>query len=687
MKHLNGVLVPALMLASVSVGCGRESGNTAQETVATFPDAATLQGAVEDSDNWILPGKSYSSNRYTTLRDITPDNVTHLKKAWQTKLADDGQQESALTVWHGIMYLATPHDRILSLDGATGALKWENPNTAQYTILYFVNRGVGVADGKVFVATQDCHVLAADATTGKTVWNVRGCVDTTNSLYSMAAYPYDGKVIVGNGGGDDGTRGYVQAFHATDGSSAWNWETLKHDTWPDSSWQHGAGAVWSGLSVDPSTHTLFLPVGNPGPDMILTGRKGPDLYTNSIVALDVSTDTPTVKWYSQLLQNDTHDIDPSMAPVLFTGQVSGGSRNLVAIGNKAGELFVFDQGSGQLIHKVVVDNQKGLATAPTLQGVLGCPNHGGGIEFNGVSYDPTTNVIVIPSTNECGMWKITSPTTTYVPGHAYVGGSLPARGNGTGVLTAVDVNTGNVVWRDSLPYPAQGGVTITATGVAFTSDLRGRVYAFDVKTGKELWHDDTGSSIVAPISIYRANGRAYVAVISGQAGAQHTPNLPPSNGSVVTAYALDATGPVVNASDNQTQMAAQPAGPGEGQPAAGVGSAPYTPAQVQAGKAVYASACASCHGAQLQGVSAPALTGPGLARGNVNVSGLRTVITTTMPLTAPGSLKPDQYAAVMAYLLSYDCVSPSNHGTKPFPTTDQPSFKQVTIGGRSCPVK
>src|ERR1700722_16794727 len=248
----------ALVLTTLSLGCERtptpaRTSSTAATvaTGATSPDAASLQRAADDSDNWILPAKSYSSNRVTTLRAIGPDNVTHLKKAWLTKLADDGQQESALTVWNGIMYLATPHDRILALDAATGALKWENPYTAQYTILYFVNRGVGLADGKVFVATQDCHVLATDAATGKTVWNIRGCVDTTNSLYSMAAYPYDGKVIVGNGGGEQGTRGHVQAFHAADGSSAWNWETLKHETWPGNSWQHGGGAVWSGLSIDP----------------------------------------------------------------------------------------------------------------------------------------------------------------------------------------------------------------------------------------------------------------------------------------------------------------------------------------------------------------------------------------------------------------------------------------------------
>jgi alcohol dehydrogenase (cytochrome c) len=685
--------VSAMLLSSVAVGCEQRAASTAEGAngavaeTAAYPGAEILTHAAEDAGDWILPAKSYSSNRVTTLGDITPDNVTHLKKAWVTKLADDGQQEAAPIVWHGVMYLSTPHNHILALDASSGALKWENPYTAQYTILYFVNRGVGFADGKVFEATQDCHLIAADAATGKTLWNVRGCVDTTNSLYSMAAYPYDGKVLVANGGGDNGTRGHVQAFNAADGSGAWDWETLKHDTWPGNSWEHGGGAVWSGISVDPETHTLFLPVGNPGPDLILAGREGPDLYTNSIVALDVSTGTPRVKWYSQLLQNDTHDVDPSMAPVLFTGRVDGRDRAMVAIGNKGGALFMFDRGSGQLIHKVVVDDDYNLFTSvPTPQGTVACPNHGGGIEFNGVSYDSATNLIVIPSTDECGDWKTTAATATYVPGRAYTGGSLPTRRDGTGVLTAVDVATGRVAWRDSVGFPAQGGVTLTTTGLAFTSDLSGRVYAFDIRTGRELWRDSTGSSIVAPISIYRANGHVYVAVVSGEAGAQTTPNLPPPNGSVVTAYALDATGPVMNSADNQVESTQQPQAPGEGTPSS-TGSAPYTPAQVQTGKAVFATQCASCHGAQLQGISAPGLTGPGFGRGSINLSALRTIITQTMPATAPGSLAPDQYAAVIAYLLAYDCVTPSGNGAVPFPTTDQPALKTVTIGGRSCPVK
>lgn len=689
---------PALLLAAFVVlagaGCGARQSEQATATTsaaADYPDAQALTTAATDGDNWALPGKSYGNNRYTTLTDITADNVGHLKKAWVTQLADDGEQEASPIVWHGTMYLSTPHEHVLALDAASGALKWENPYTTAYALLYYVNRGVGLADGKVFVGTQDCRVVAVDAATGKTAWNVQHCPDTQNSWYSMAAYVYKNNVILGTAGGDNGNRGQVQAFNTADGSLSWQWETLKHDTWPGTTWQHGGGPVWGGVTVDPQTDTLYLPVGNPGPDLVDTKRRGGlDLYTNSIVALDISTGKPRVKWYYQLLKNDTHDADPSMPPVLFTGKVAGKDEDLVAAGNKAGAFFIFDRATGKNIYNVAVSDQTGIfTTVPTLKGTQACPNHGGGIEWNGGSYDPKTNLFLIPSTNECATWKILNPNPTYIPGQTYTGGPLPKRRPATGELTAIDVATGKIAWKKQLPYPAQGGVTITATGLAFTTDLRGRIYAFDTATGKVLWQDDVGSAIVGPISIYRAGGQTYVALVAGEAGNQQIPTLPKTQGSMVVAYALDAPATVTNNSQSQANIEATVHLTGGGGVPVGTGTVPYTQAQVQAGKAVYAAQCMSCHGAKLQGVSAPALTGAGFAHGKVNVSQMRSIVTQQMPLTAPGSLKPDQYAAVMAYLLSFDCVKPTltESGRAPFPTSDQPAFKSVIVGGQTCPVK
>jgi alcohol dehydrogenase (cytochrome c) len=661
---------------------------------ATFPRSDTLLSARLDDANWILPAKTYAGNRYTALTQIDKTNVGALGRAWRTDLADDGEQEASLLVWNGVMYLSTPHDGVLALDAGTGKLIWQAAYNPAYVLLFAVSRGVGLADGKVFIATQDCRVIALDAATGNSLWNVQGCWDTSNSWYSMAAYVYKNQIIVGTGGGDNGNIGLVSAFSTKDGKRLWDWQTIPgpgqpgHETWPGDSWKHGGGAVWSGVAVDQVTDTLFVAPGNPGPDFVATKRMGKNLYTNSLVALDISGARPKIKWYYQLVQNDTHDYDPAMIPVLFDGQVGGRTHPLVAIGDKAGNFVLLDRQSGKVVHRLALSRQVGIDTRPSHDGTEACPNHGGGIEWNGGAYDPNSNSFLVPSTEECASWKITSDDPQYIPGQVYSGGPFPKRQNGTGVLTSIDVDTGKLRWRNALPYPAEGGVLITASGLAFTSDVGGNIYAFDASTGHQYWKDSTGSAVVGPISAYSLNGTQYVAVVVGQAGNQQTPNLPTSEGSRVIAYRLGNAPAVVNDATGQVALAHASNGVGglSEAPSKSTGSAPYTKQQVTQGSEVYAKECAVCHGANLQGISAPALTGPGFAHSHLNGSQLRVVVTQTMPLTAPGSLKPDEYAAVMAFLLSYDCVQPAGNGQQPFPTTDLPGLQQVELGSATCTV-
>jgi alcohol dehydrogenase (cytochrome c) len=686
--------VPAFCLALTFVGLTATA--LAGSIAANFPGSKALLNASLDDGNWILPAKTYSGNRFTALAQIGKTNVGTLSMAWKTNIADDGQQEASPIIWNGTMYLSTPHDGVLALNASNGKLLWQTPYNPKYVLLYAVNRGVGLADGKVVIATQDCRVIALDAATGKSLWNVQGCWDTSNSFYSMAAYVYKNKVILGTGGGDNGTLGLVSAFSIMDGKRLWDWQTIPgpghpgHETWPGDSWKHGGGAVWSGMAVDAGTDTLFVAPGNPGPDMVLKGRKGENLYTDSLVALDISGAKPKIKWYYKILRDDTHDDDPAMIPVLFDGQVDGKARSLVAIGDKAGNFVLLDRNTGKVVHRLSLSKQDGLDTPPTVQGTEACPNHGGGIEWNGGAYDPNSNSFLVPSTEECALWKITSDDPQYIPGQPYTGGPLPKRQNGTGVLTAIDVSTGKVRWRNALPYPAEGGVLITATGLAFTSDVGGNIYGFDAESGQQYWKDFTGSAVVAPISAYRINGIEYLAVVVGEAGNQQTPNLPTSQGSRVIAYRLGGAATIVNDATGQVALANAPNGIGgesQGPPPKSTGSAPYTQRQVAEGGEIYTKECAVCHGANLQGLSAPALTGPGFGRSHLNASQLRGVVTQSMPLTAPGSLKPDEYAAVMAFLLSYDCVQPSSGGQEPFPTTDLASMQQVELGSATCAPK
>jgi glucose dehydrogenase len=178
----------------------------------------------------------------------------------------------------------------------------------------------------------------------------------------------------------------------------------------------------------------------------------------------------------------------------------------VAIGDKAANFVVLDRESGQVVHRLALSSQAGLDTQPSREGAKACPNHGGGIEWNGGAYHPRTNSFLVPSTEECAVWKITSDDPQYIPGQPYTGSPLPKRQNGTGLLTSIDVSTGHVRWRHALPYPAEGGVLITATGVAFTSDVGGHIYAFDAATG-QVARSSPSSARLAMARICKASRR------------------------------------------------------------------------------------------------------------------------------------------------------------------------------------
>ena len=661
------------------------------------PDSQALLLARQANANWALPAGTYAGNRFITIEQIGKSNVGELREAWRTAISDDGEQEAAPIVWNGRMYVSTPHGGVLALDATTGKLLWHAPYNPAYVLLFAVNRGVGIADGNIFIATQDCKIVALDLATGEKVWAVQGCQDTSNSFYSMAAYVYKGQIIVGTGGGDNGTCGLVSAFSTKNGQRLWDWYTIPgpgepgHETWPGDSWKHGGAAVWPRLAIDQDSDTLFVAPGNPGPDLYLAGRKGPNLYSDSLVALDISGSKPRIKWYYQLLANDTHDNDPAMIPVLFEGRVGRTMHHLVAIGDKAGDFVILDRETGQVMHRLAVSKQKNRDKPTTVKGDEVCPNHGGGIEWNGGAYDPASNLFIVPSTEECGVFKLTSAAPPqYIPGQPYEGGPLPKRRLATGTVSAIDVDTGRLRWRKAMPYPADGGVLITSTGLAFTSDVGGNVYAFDAATGEEYWKYDTHSAITAPLSAYSINGTEYLAVVVGQAGNQATPNLPKSEGSRVIAFAIGNAKTIDNGTTGQVALAnvAQEKGSyAAGPPDKSTGTAPYTKEQVTQGAAAYAKECAVCHGAQLQGVSAPALTGPGFGRSHLTAEQLRAVVVQQMPLTAPASLTPDEYAQIMAYLLAYACVQPAGGGQQPFPSEDLPALQQVQLGSATCTPK
>jgi alcohol dehydrogenase (cytochrome c) len=504
-------------VAISSTGPGRAGAQNA------WPSAADYAAADKDAANWILPAHDYSGNRYLAGTQITAANVGTLKKAWSASVDARGPLEVAPIVWNGTMYVTSSHNDVYALDAQTGALKWHFPYKP-HVIAFSANRGVAIGNGRVYEATLDGHLIALDATTGKPVWNIVAAHDVSNTFYTMQPVPYKNMLLLGASNGDWGGIGYLSAFDANTGKRLWDWKTIPapgepgHNTWSGDSWKRGGGAIWSGLAIDPATSTLYVDAGNPQPDFLGTIRKGTNLYTNSMIALDISGATPKIKWYHQFIPHDTHDWDPAMPPVLFTGTVNGAPRNLVAAGDKGGNFWVLDAGTGAVVYHLAVSTQKGQNTEPNRKGDIACPNTNGGVEFNGGSYMPDTNAFYVPSVDQCGIWK-SQGTATYVSGQFYLGGAFPALyGPSTGYMNAIDIGTGKFVWRKHLAFPQIGGALSMSTGVVFTGGVNGDFTAYDAKTGNVLWHYATGMTIQAPPGSYTLGGKEYVVVAAGPAG-------------------------------------------------------------------------------------------------------------------------------------------------------------------------
>lgn len=517
---------------------------------ATTPSIENYTATQSDAANWILPGKNYDNDRYVDLSGISPANVAKLKPAWTFKVDDNGPIETTPIIWHGTAYITSAHDHVYAIDVKTGKLKWTFSDSP-HVIAFAGNRGVALLDGKVYIATLDGKLVALDAETGKVVFNKLLVKDPSNSFYTMAPMPYKdpktGKaaLILGVSNGDWGGVGNITAYNPQNGAELWHWNAVPkpgqpgNKSWSGDSWKRGGGAIWTMMALDPKTNILYANTGNPQPDFNGPVRQGSNLYTDSIVALNISGSKPKMVWYHQFIAHDTHDWDPTMPPVLFNGKVNGKTMPLVADGDKAGNFWLLNSQTGALVSHLAVSLQYNQNAAPSLKGNVACPNTNGGVEYNGGTYDPQTNMIYLPSSNECGSWSSTT-SVNYIAGQFYLGGAFPKFvGPNNGQLNAIDVNTGVFAWRHAEDLPMAGGALATANGLVFTGLENGDFAAFDAKNGKKLWSYGTGSPIIAPPIAFTDGGTEYVAVASGPAGNQQLPNMPKENkGTMLTMFAI-----------------------------------------------------------------------------------------------------------------------------------------------------
>lgn len=521
-----------------------------------------LVNAPKDPANWLTYWGDFAGTHYSQLSEITAANVKNLQAQWTVPMAGEGQIQATPLVVDGVMYTTGPlgagsaaTTTVFALDAKTGHQIWRYDRPQKVRNQYEnnrVNRGVAILDNRLFVGTLDAALIALDVHTGKPLWEVQ--LADTREGYELTAPPLpirsNGKdrIVTGISGGEFGIRGFVEAYDPATGKKLWHWNAVPapgefgNDTWTGDSWQHGSGGTWMPGSFDPETNTLYWTVGNPGPNSNGDIRKGDDLFTCSVVALDA--DTGLRKWHYQFTPNDTHDWDANEDTILVDRAWHGQPRKLMLHADRNGVFYVLDRVTGKMLsatpfvrtswvkewdaagRPVFLDGWRA-----TPEGVTVYPSLGGGTNFQAPSYSSKTGWLYLVYHDSPG--NFSAGPQTYEAGRQYQGrgngggfGGAPAGAapNTQGVM-AIDPETGKVQWKYELSQAAlPPGLIATAGNVVFCATTEGYFIALDAVTGKLLWRYNSGAPLAASPISYAVDGRQYVA-ISGT-GALYTFALP-----------------------------------------------------------------------------------------------------------------------------------------------------------------
>jgi alcohol dehydrogenase (cytochrome c) len=492
--------------------------------------------AIEPKQDWTSYDGNNSGNRYSRLEQINTNSVKQLAPAWVFPIAGAPRLEVTPVVIDGVMYVTGPNEAY-ALDATSGRQIWSFRTPRTPGLLSEAgggaNRGVAVAGTRVFMVTDNSHLLALDRGTGRKLWDVT--MADSKEGYSATASPLaiGDMVLSGIAGGEEGARGFVDAYEAATGKRIWRFYSIPArgekgaETWIGSALEHGCGATWLTGSYDPDLATVYWAVGNPCPDYDGEERKGDNLYTSSVVALDVKTGQ--LKWYYQFTPHDMHDWDAVEPLLLVDEQWEGHPRKLLLHGDRNGFFFVLDRTNGELLLAKPISTVNwatgyGKDGRPiltehfdsTLEGALVCPAGGGGANWPAASYDPITKLFYVREADGCALYK-RDPEPIEM-GERFFGGSAAGQPGSQNFIRAVDIHTGQKVWDYPLPAGAGGSGTLsTAGGLVFFGEQGGTFNAVDAKTGKPLWHFESGQTWRASPMTYMVGGKQYV-VLAGTGG-------------------------------------------------------------------------------------------------------------------------------------------------------------------------
>ena len=495
-----------------------------------------------DSTEWLLPNHDYAGVRYVNLDQITPDNAANLRPVCAFQGADLNRALNNPIVYGGVMYVTTLYSTF-ALNPVTCKVKWKHEwkpkgKEANGSIK---NRGVAIKDGKLVRGTQDGWLFALDAETGKQLWELKAANTDNFEALSINPLIFEDLAIIGPSGSEFGIKGWIGAFRLDDGQPVWRFNTVPSDnepgadTWGETDARlRGGGGIWTTPALDVEKGHLYVAVGNPAPDMLGVVRPGANLYTNSIVVLDARTGQ--LVWHKQAVPHDTHDWDMPVTAPLFKATIDGAQREVVAMAAKDGLLRLVDRGSREMLYSVPVTTRENSDDEVTVEGVHVCPGLYGGVEWSLPAFSPKLDLMVIPSVDWCGTFK-KDDEARFVAGQQYMGGSFTADpvDQSTGWLTAVKATTGQEIWKYHSARPMVASVTATSGDMLFTGELTGDFLAMDARSGDVVYRYAGGGAIVGGVITYAAEGKQYVAVVSGMAAGFW---LAPQGAMTVTVFAL-----------------------------------------------------------------------------------------------------------------------------------------------------
>lgn len=489
---------------------------------------------------WPTYDGNQSGNRFSPLKQIDIGNVEHLAPKWMFPIpgAPRALQVTPVVV-DGVMYVTSVNEAY-ALDARGGREIWHYSRPRSQGLAgdaaSGINRGVAVLGDRVFMVSDNAHLFALHRFTGQLLWDIEMADSHQNYGSTSAPLVVNDLVVAGVSGGDEGVRGFLDAYKASTGKRVWRFWTIPapggpgSDSWTGRALEHGCGATWLTGTYDPETKLLFWPTGNPCPDYNGDERKGDNLYTASVLALDPALGK--LKWYYQFTPHDLHDWDATETPVLVDAQFHGQPRKLMLQGNRNGFFYVLDRVTGKVlvaepfVKKITWSSGIGAdgrpkllpGNEPTVEGQLGCPSVAGAANWPSTAFSPATGLYYMFAEESCEVYS--KNDQWWEAGKSFYGGGTrrPAVNNVSGkFLKAIDIQTGKTAWEiaDVGGGILASGLMATAGGLIFYGDGNGAFIAADAKNGKLLWHFNTGQSWKAGPMTYTVDGNQYIGIAAG----------------------------------------------------------------------------------------------------------------------------------------------------------------------------